>query len=128
MGTNYYAWRNGNNLHIGKSSGGWCFALHIMDAGETGHVPLQDITAWAMYLRTPGVVIRDEYHAVVSYDEMFDIITNRSCQQAPTWNIRTFKQNCAELGPNNLVRCVVGLGGCESHGDGTWDNIRGEFS
>lgn len=127
MGTNYYAWRDGICLHIGKSSFGWCFALHVMDADVTGHVPLNDITAWAVYLRDPNVVIRDEYHAVISYDEMFDIITNRSSAAPLDWGSKDFSLNFACPGPNNLVRHVVGLG-CESHGDGTWDNVRGEFS
>ena len=44
MGTNYYfedssevcecCGRGAESLHIGKSSGGWCFSLHVMPERE----------------------------------------------------------------------------------------------
>src|SRR5450631_1105933 len=48
MGTNYYLQlpgcdhcnRAGDRLHIGKSSGGWCFALHVgIPNGTDPHLP-----------------------------------------------------------------------------------------
>ena len=113
MGTNYYlhqkpdckcCGRPFEPLHIGKSSGGWCFALHVMP--EDGINTLDD---WRVLWSAPGAFIRDEYGEKVSIADMERLITERK------WRGGSVKRH-------NDDRYCVG------HGDGTWDYIVGEFS
>ncbi len=65
MGTNYYlktaapcptCGHEQEPLHIGKSSGGWVFSLHVdPDAG------LCDLPDWESRWAKPGATITDEY-------------------------------------------------------------------
>jgi len=84
MGTNYY-WterepceccgRPFESLHIGKSSAGWNFSLHIHP--DEGIVNLEDWKArWAT-----GGTITDEYGRTISIGEMVATITKRSHPQ-----------------------------------------------
>lgn len=80
MGTNYY-WHEGENspcklcgksngrtLHIGKSSFGWVFNLHLYkDAGP------RDLVDWLRAIRSPGSTITNEYGDVITADEMLGI-------------------------------------------------------
>jgi hypothetical protein len=140
MGTNYYLHECGNLIerlardgplvrHIGKSSGGWCFALRVYpDDG------INSLTDWYHLLRRDNNVIKDEYDHEVSLEDLIEIITNRH------WAPRTFFAtdrypteqamldfNHAVYGPNNLLRCKIG-DYCIGHGPGTWDLMAGEFS
>lgn len=133
MGTNYYlaakppcecCKRPYKSLHIGKSSGGWCFALHVIP--EEGINTLDD---WKARFNEPGAVIVDEYNQEISPEEMLATITERS------WDNRgrpltpgELRQNHAERGPNGLVRHVVDGVSCVGHGAGTWDYLACEFS
>ena len=81
MGTNY-DWRTkvcqtcghaAEEKHIGKSSAGWCFALHVYP--EEGILTLENwITKWTA---DPQGVIRNEYEEVLSVEEMIEVITRR---------------------------------------------------
>lgn len=110
MGTNYYleeksscecCGRGYESLHIGKSSMGWNFSLHIIE-GE-----IETLDQWKDRWSKEGVRIVNEYGDTLTPDEMLDKITNRSH-------------------PRGLLRHegrhVAG------YGEGTWDYIRGEFS
>lgn len=108
-----------DRLHIGKSSGGWCFALHVMP--EEGITSLED---WIPLLKAR--TIEDEYGQVISFDEMMDVITNRS-GRAKSDNF-DYARNHAIPGPNNLARHRLMKDHCIGHGDGTWDLIVGSFS
>ena len=145
MGTNYYSVKRGfedlepgdfwdrmraalddpendDILHIGKSSGGWCFSLHIIpDRGIT------DITKWVPYLLDKDRVIINEYCERITYEEMLETITNRRRPDPCTWTQEMYDRNYAEPGPNNLVRHSVGRG-CVRQGAGTWDCAEGIFS
>jgi hypothetical protein len=111
MGTNYYYHekppceccdRPFEPLHIGKSSAGWCFSLHV--------IPEQDINSlddWRRKWLARGVII-DENGRKVTPEQMLDVITNRSH-------------------PRGLSRHEVGPH-CVAHGEGTWDLIPGWFS
>jgi hypothetical protein len=118
--------KESGRIHIGKSSGGWCFALHVTDTIRS----LEDWKAkW-----DEGGVIRDEYGEEKSPDEMLRIITFRSWPEWAPGGSRHYEspmerleKNDAELGPNNLLRAKIGPHCC-GHGDGTWDLIEGEFS
>ena len=128
MGTNYYhhdiicptCQHAAVVTHIGKSSGGWCFSLHVYP--EDG---INDLADWEA--RWTAGEIRDEYGGVILPAAMRNTVTDRSwatrCQLPPEW----YGQNYAEPGPKNLARHKIGHG-CVGHGEGTWDLIVGEFS
>lgn len=141
MGTNYYLHQKPDceccglpyePLHIGKSSGGWCFSLHIIP--EDGINALDD---WIKLWQQPGSYVRNEYGERVPPDEMLAIITDRSRDRDwddPGWLESGYRseqdfhaRNHSERGPNGLVRHRIGYY-CQAHGDGTWDCIAGEFS
>lgn len=114
MGTNYYlepkpaceaCGREHERLHIGKSSGGWMFSLHVMP--EKGINSLGD---WAVLWYTPGAIIRNEYGEIITPEEMLSTITKR------------------EWGGSVPQRHKIDGSFCISHGSGTWDHIAGDFS
>lgn len=140
MGTNYYSVRrsfkyesadlfwdrhfNEDCIHIGKSSMGWCFSLHIVP--ELGINTLED---WIRMFIEPDRIIIDEYREIVPFDRMMGVITARGSPNSNNWDIEAMALNHAEPGPDNLVRHRIDLGyGCVAHGEGTWDYILGEFS
>lgn len=112
MGTNYYleqekpcpcCKRGYEQKHIGKSSGGWAFALHIIP--EEGINDLEDWRkAWE------GKTIVNEYGAVITEKEMMQTITKRTYMG------------------RQINRSVIDNNHCVGHGDGTWDLILGCFS
>ena len=130
MGTNYYlhekrpcseCHRDYEAKHIGKSSGGWCFSLHVIP--EEG---IKDLVDWQHRWSHCEARIADEYGREVTPDEMLKIITERASVRAPSgpgW----YAGNHAEPGPNGLARHRIGRN-CIGHGTGTWDLITGEFS
>ncbi len=109
MGTNYY-WhskppcktcgRSFEPLHIGKSSHGWNFALHV-------HPEVPDLYRWIEKFLTPGSEIRDEYGNFISLESMLEKIMKRGT--AP---------NTRDSTDPSFV----------SPGAGTWDNVQGDFS
>lgn len=141
MGTNYYLHEKEcptcghckEPKHIGKSSGGWCFSLHVMP--EEGVNNLGD---WMECWNVPGVVIRDEYGDVISPEDMYSIIIDRSWEDK-NWEVSSWwdyhyksegefhARNYSQRGPKGLLRHALG-GRCVAHGEGTWDLITGEFS
>lgn len=148
MGTNYYLHKNicehcgrGDDrpLHIGKSSGGWCFGLHVGDIGSSVHgiIEVAGLDDWKELWESPGVLIRDEYGREIPPAELLNVILNRSWhskvhQRHPNqWydSEEDFsEQNHAEPGPNGLSRHKIDGSHCVGHGDGTYDLITGEFS
>lgn len=140
MGTNYYLQfpdtnicphcgrrDEGERLHVGKSSGGWCFSLHVIP--ERG---IEDLKDWEPFFLQGD--IWDEYGEKVPVEEMRQIITSRGRKRPMDYPNRWYRsekemleRNGAELGPNGLLRHRVGRS-CVRHGDGTWDCIEGEFS
>lgn len=143
MGTNYYLYgkpcptcgHSKEERHIGKSSGGWCFALHVCP--EDG---IHDRADWEREWRKPGVVIKDEYDNTLSPEQMIDIIMNR--KHAVEWDDQQWgkhelsysseeefhRDNSSERGPNGLARARIDGEHCIGHGAGTWDLIKGYFS
>lgn len=136
MGTNYYIYskpcptcgRADEIYHIGKSSGGWCFSLHVDPVN--GINDLSDIKKlWK------GKIIKDEYGDEISKQGMLKLITKRSCPRddndAPygyrSWEDFHWRNNSCP-GLNGLVRHRIEEGHCIGHGEGTWDLIVGEFS
>lgn len=130
MGTNYYWYekppccecgREFDRLHIGKSSAGWCFSLHVMPERE-----INELTDWRKLWEIPGSVIRDEYEEVVSVEDMLKVITERSWQSKDPYPYpqHYLKANYAVSGPNGLLRHTYDA----KPGKGTYDLVRGEFS
>ena len=148
MGTNYYLHHKGacphcksphEPLHIGKSSMGWCFSLHVIP--ELG---INDLEDWQKLWSEPGAIIEDEYGEVISPEKMLAIITERKAARSVEEAFRTkpaflssryrdiedfYHLNDAEPGPNDLLRHrISNYGHCVKHGAGTWDCIEGTFS
>lgn len=140
MGTNYYLYERGDLInrlvqdepkerHIGKSSGGWCFALRVYpDEG------INTLTDWYKLMKKDNNVIKDEYGHELEMSYMLDVIMNRSWKERvfyPTDRCPTeavmLELNQAVYGPNNLLRARIGQH-CSGHGPGTWDLIPGDFS
>lgn len=130
MGTNYYLERDlcphcgrpADRLHIGKSSGGWCFSLNT-HPDERVNCLADWINEWSR----PETRIVDEYGVEHTAAEMEQTITGRSWDRPTKMTQREYDLNSAEPGPNNLLRHKVDGRHCIAHGDGTYDLMRGEF-
>lgn len=114
MGTNYYlhqkpdrecCGRSFEPLHIGKSSGGWCFSMHVMP--EDG---IESIDDWRALWSAPGAFVRNEYGERITIDELEQAITQR------LWRGEFPRRHAID------GSCCIG------HGSGSWDYIIGEFS
>ena len=144
MGTNYYLHpqadcpcckRPFEPLHIGKSSYGWCFSLHVIP--EEGISTLDD---WRQRWQQPGVIIRDEYGVTSTPEQMEARITERDHSSNLNWQgcwwpsnhysseAHFHQMNHSERGPNFLLRHRIDGRHCVGHGPGTYDYIAGEFS
>lgn len=135
MGTNYYlrinpcehCGRADEEIHIGKSSGGWCFSLHI-DKYEN----LNSLYDWINKFKEGRIF--NEYNEEVSEEEMINIITKRSWKNKfddkpygyTSWE-EFHRMNNSEIGPNGLLRHKIDGRHCVGHGDGTYDYIKGVF-
>lgn len=147
MGTNYYFKKPfAKPLHIGKSSAGWCFSLHVMP--EKG---INSIFDWILVLTKPGRIL-DEYGSTLTRQELIDRIADRSWPkdwEDDWWGPKQFgtqsdgtpftlpgcsseahfhSSSNSQRGPNGLLRHRVDGVHCVGHGEGTWDYIAGEFS
>jgi hypothetical protein len=128
-------------LHIGKSSGGWVFALRIHP--DLGISSLDD---WKRVWSSGGV-IRDEYGETLTPAEMLSRIVDRAPKEPI---VRTYggnkpfgygysseeemlRANCAVLHPSGLLRADPSRREHQGrhrvrHGEGTWDYHEGSFS
>ena len=130
MGTNYYLTKtlckhcnSKEVLHIGKSSAGWYFLLHVIPFRG-----INDLEDWTpLFDKFP---ISNEYDEIISKEEMMKIITERKWKSSflgPSLEDFLSHNPFAEVGINNLVRMKIG-NHCLKHGKGTWDCCVGEFS
>lgn len=144
MGTNYYLVNEAEKphcasctcyarLHIGKSSAGWCFSLHVVPEER-----LNSLDDWRARFNKPGMAIYSEYDKRISTDEMLKNINARSSGDDEKFNNGTMpfgyasweqfhRDNGSEPGPHGLIRHKIGRY-CAGHGEGTWDLIPGDFS
>lgn len=131
MGTNYYlhgnvcksCGRGDEPLHIGKSSCGWHFGLHVIPEEN-----INSLKDWSKRWCQDDVVIRNEYYDKIKPIDILAIITQRNWngnpkQKSDEW----YKDNHAEKGLNGLARHKIEARHCIEHGDGTYDLIEGEF-
>jgi hypothetical protein len=133
VGTNYYHELRANHcaacgradnesLHIGKSSAGWCFGLHIYP--DKGINTLGD---WVKRLESGGI-IRDEYGEEITVGDMLAVIVAR--KYSGVWAPGELAANVAAPGPHGLAR-IAGTHSLQrgvTHGPGTWDLCPYEFS
>jgi len=123
MGTNYYLHQKTKSrcptcghdpedepLHIGKSSFGWRFSLHVIPEKN-----IKDLYDWKREWSKEDVYIQNEYKEVISPEKMLSIITERGdglyCHKG-----------------NDLAYHTVDGRHCIGWGDGPYDYIVGEFS
>lgn len=127
MGTNYY-WHSPANtcptcgrsdaeeLHIGKSSAGWCFALRVYPNRE-----INDLPDWIDRFEMPGSRIVDEYGRDLAPSDMLLAILvrfRRGDPPDPIWLV----ENHARRGPFGLARACQAVAG-----DGPYDLCDYEF-
>jgi len=131
MGTNFYLYEEKacptcghckEPRHIGKSSAGWCFSLHVYP--EEG---INSFADWRALISNPDYLIQDEYGDIISREELLERIEERSWERKgdSTFN---YAANSAEKGPNGLVRHKIDGRRCIGHGEGTYDYMIGDFS
>jgi hypothetical protein len=135
MGTNYYYYhskpcrecgRDFESMHIGKSSGGWVFSLHVEPDDPDFPQSLDD---WKKRFFMSGTRIQDEYGKVITVPVMLSIIEDRSWDTDKLVDAQWYRENHAEPGPKGLARHKISAEGhCIAHGEGTWDLITGDFS
>jgi len=153
MGTNYYlvypqmvdvdchtcghSHKEQKKYHLGKSSFGWCFSLHVEPSAgiNTWYDLYHDILT---VVTANGGHIEDEYGETLTLEEFTPKVTER--KSSHNFDERDWKDmlyfdeqnfhrlNHSERGPNNLLRHRVDGVYCIGHGEGTWDYITGEFS
>lgn len=168
MGTNFYLHKPLQSLcehcgrhdpeeqiHLGKSSGGWCFSLHVYPGGGDGVPSIynwDEMKAWLEQQLSSGAVIRSEYGDDVSFEEFGKVVTERSHPKdwdSDWWAPKSFgtdlsgkpfmlpgyaseehfhQSNHSRRGPNGLLRHRLEIGHCIGNGDGPYDYIVGEFS
>lgn len=124
MGTNYYLVKTSckgcgrvEEIHIGKSSVGWCFTL------ATHNDPhIKSLDDWLEVFTNPAHSIRDEYGECIHQAGMIRTILCRSLFNKPGYSTGWYATNNAVPGPNHLVRHRID-GFCIAHGGGTYDLI-----
>lgn len=145
MGTNFYllegdgcpnCGRGGTRLHIGKSSAGWCFSLHVIP--EEG---LNTLSDWIARMGAAGARVVDEYGEELMLGALVQQIAGRG--PGKPWDQRRYgaggycgysseadfhAQNGSQRGPRNLLRHQIDGKRCVGHGEGTWDYVAGDFS
>lgn len=145
MGTNYYLESRATlplvfgrpRIHIGKSSGGWCFSLHVYPDSDIGRPA--DLEQWAILMdgavANGSALIIAETGTVLTVSEMLEMITVRSWDRKMVYPNSHYasesefhRLNHSEPGPNGLVRHKIDGTHCIGHGSGTWDLIIGDFS
>lgn len=153
MGTNYYFYTAERELpmdsgelegdgrwriHIGLSSAGWCFGLHIYpDAG------IDDLPDWVKFFDSVEGRIEDEYHRLITVPQLLDIIRDRGSEELAktAWEENRISRtgyysgwadfhsrNNSFPGPRGMLRSKVDHLRCVKNGEGTWDCFVGEFS
>jgi hypothetical protein len=131
-----------NMTHLGKSSGGWTFALHVYPERS-----IYTLDCWVRemqeYDSKDSLLIFDEYYQTHTLQEFLNVVRDRHSDE--TWdemekrikeskfyndytNLDSFlARNHAVRGPNFLLRRKLDDYHCISYGEGTWDHVIGEF-
>lgn len=128
--------------HLGKSSAGWCYALHVYP--EEGLHTLEDMKKHISKVCGEEGYIEDEYGTILEHRaEWYETVERRSYKAsvsyqrdlAEAFGHRRYQSVQHYLdamqaveGPNNLLRAKIDGRHCIGHGTGTWDCMVGEFS
>lgn len=136
MGTNYFVTGvshedcdNSGRLHVGKSSGGWCFSLAV-------HKSLRSLADWQELWSLPGVGIEDEYERPVAPEQMVEQITERSWDRVSWLDAEGYlaldraewlRRNSAVEGPKGLARHTYKARPPEGDPNATYDLVEGWF-
>jgi hypothetical protein len=120
------------DLHIGKSSGGWVFALHVISEKR-----LYGLPDWMILLDKPDVIIFEkvdgQLRREISLDDLLKVITERKFEGNDNVNHLFHVVNKSMPAENGLVRKVIDGERCVGHefaADGrgvSWDLIAGDF-
>ena len=114
-------------VHIGKSSFGWCFSLHVDPHGKEwiplGKDPperdevlkIRTLHDWKMLWMEPNSTIVDEYGDAMTIDGMLSVITDRGPGRYCDVNAEPARHD-------------IDHKHCIGHGSGSWDLIVGIFS
>jgi hypothetical protein len=141
MSTNYYLSNpNGSKLHLGKSSVGWTFALHVYPGRNINDLS-QLIAHIELEKKDNESIIIDEYGTELTYHGFLEVVAKRynpriikAGWDSDWWSDfydseEHFHQcNHSIRGPSGLFRRRVDNERCIGHGYGTWDYCVGEFS
>lgn len=142
MGTNYYLHKgeqpckccgistDRNPKHIGRSSYGWNFALHVLP-----EIDINTFADWIQLIGSNQYTIMDEYDEIISLDQLKEIVLNRGTDQwcpqtlppidrRSTYPIRYHPKYAT------LRQHIIDGDFCIAHGpdDATYDCIIGIFS
>jgi hypothetical protein len=110
-------------IHIGKSSYGWCFSLHVMP--QYGIHDLTDWRAFAVRLLGEGWRIEDEYGEAFTAEELWRVVERADWERQEVTNCDQLKLPAAV---RPLQRHDVDGDHCIGNGEGFYDYIVGEFS
>jgi len=107
------------SFHIGKSSIGWCFSLHVIP-----EIGIHSFEGWVPILMNPERFIVDEYQKVISFMQLYSIIHDRKGEN--NFTSEQLAANFAIQDASGLLRHEIG-GNCIAHGPGTYDLMVGYF-
>jgi hypothetical protein len=100
-------------IHIGKSSGGWCFSLHVMP--QQGIHNLNDWKVLVERLLPEGWRIENEYGETFTSEELWRVVE----RVGDGWTLKDGRP---------LKRHMVDETHCIGNGEGFYDYIVGGFS
>jgi hypothetical protein len=116
-------------IHLGKSSYGWVFALHVYP--NAGVRSWDDVQTLCRVLTENGWVLVDEYGDNLSVEDFIAVVTDRDPIE-PSDERTPYSRAVAD---DSLYDGVVGLWRsrpdgqyCLGNGTGTWDFHFGSFS
>jgi len=126
MGTNYYleskpcphCGRGGETRHIGKSSAGWVFALHVYPNDG-----INDLFDWRELFNSDETVTRDEHGNTIS---RHDMLARIMCHLGDP----KLHRKSEYMGEGTWFDARYGLwrSGKHENGAGPWDYHEGDFS
>lgn len=136
MGTNYFLHsqkcphcgiERKDKMHLGKSSAGWCFSLHVYPELELNN--WDEMWEYIVFcVEEEGYRIENEYGETVYLEEFCSVVLNRSSQTPFCWS--WFHKNHALPGPFGLARHPIDGEHCIGNAgpNAPIDYIVGEFS
>lgn len=114
-------------LHIGKSSAGWLFSMHV--------IPSEDIESWNDWqsvLQASGKIF-DDSHNVVTFEELRQIVEDRSAKHPLEFDWSTKEELIAETITYNTKYNLLQTGPKAEHftktvfGEGPWKYCNYDF-